>query len=164
MQMSDKDKIHDDAPETTGAVDTPKVFRQEDLDRIIEARLARERQKYADYEDLKRKAEAFDRLQREQMSEAERLRAELEEERALRAKVEREALVHRIAAEKGVPAHLLVGNTEDELTASADALIEFRESAGQARRGAVVPEEGRQSEGGMSPDEAEALRILGFGS
>lgn len=135
---------------------------QEELNRIIEARLARERAKFADYEDLKRKAARLEQIEREQMSEADRLRRELEEERALRLKVERESLVNRIAAEKGVPAHLLTGETEADLLASADALIEFRENAGQKpRRGAVVPNEGRQP--GESADaNSEALRILGF--
>lgn len=136
---------------------------QDDLDRIVETRLARERAKFADYEDLKRKAARLDEIEREQMSEADRLRSELEQEREARVKVEREALVHRIASEKGVPAHLLTGDTEEALTASADALLEFRgqQQGEQTRRGAQVPGEGRQPGSGSDPN-AEALRVLGF--
>lgn len=134
---------------------------QDDLDRIVETRLARERAKYADYEDLKRKAEELDRIQREQMSEADRLRAELEEERRRRTEVEREALRTRIAAEKGVPAKLLTGDTEEALIASADALLEFLGQQPEPRRGARVPGEGRQP-GSPADPQAEALSILGF--
>lgn len=134
---------------------------QEELDRIIETRLARERSKYGDYDDLKRKASEYDRLQREQMTEVERLRAELEEERRQRTEVERESLRVRIAAEKGVPAHLLTGDTEEALYASADALLEFRGQTPEPRRGARVPGEGRQPGEGRDP-QVEALEVLGF--
>jgi hypothetical protein len=60
-----------------------KTFTQEELDRIIAARLQREREKFRDYDALRRKAEEFDKLQQAQMSEQERLAkrlAELEQE------------------------------------------------------------------------------------
>lgn len=37
-----------------------KTFTQAEMDSIIEGRLARERQKYADYDDLKEKASKYD--------------------------------------------------------------------------------------------------------
>lgn len=40
---------------TAGAGTEEKKFTQADVDAIIEGRLAREKQKYADYEDLKEK-------------------------------------------------------------------------------------------------------------
>lgn len=99
---------------------------QADLDRIVEQRLARERQKFADYDDLKGKASKYDELEEKNKSELEkeRDRAAKAEERA--AKAEREALKSRVAAEKNVPASALSGSTEDELKASADALIAWR--------------------------------------
>ncbi|MCZ7538247.1 MAG: DUF4355 domain-containing protein [Acidimicrobiia bacterium] len=61
-----------------------QTFTQEHVDRIVKERLARERAKYEDYDDLKKKAEQYDQLQDEQKSE-------LERERAAREKAEAEA-------------------------------------------------------------------------
>ena len=40
-----------------------KTFTQEELDSIITERLGRERQKYADYDSLKKKADEYDKQQ-----------------------------------------------------------------------------------------------------
>lgn len=61
-----------------------QTFTQEHVDRIVKERLARERAKYEGYDDLKKKAEEYDKLQDEQKSE-------LERERAAREKAEAEA-------------------------------------------------------------------------
>ncbi|GAA4774582.1 hypothetical protein [Microbacterium gilvum] len=50
-----------------------------------------------------------------------------------------------VAAAKGVPAALLTGTTQEELEASADALIAFR---GEPAKGPVVPTQGK------TPDKA----------
>lgn len=51
---------------------------QADLDRIIAERLHRERAKYADYQDLRKKAEQFDQLQESQKTELEKAIARAE--------------------------------------------------------------------------------------
>lgn len=60
-----------DDPEPT------KTFSQEDLDKIVADRIARERKKYADYEDVKKKAEEYEKALEEkrlaELSEKERL-------------------------------------------------------------------------------------------
>lgn len=65
----------DEAPPTEGA--PPAAFKapasQEDLDRIVEQRLARERAKFADYEDLKSKAAKFDEADQASKTELQRL-------------------------------------------------------------------------------------------
>ena len=60
----------DEATETTGGaesapVEAEKKFTQADIDRVVQERLARERQRYSDYDDLKAKVDA-------QKSEAEK--------------------------------------------------------------------------------------------
>lgn len=50
----------------------PKTFTQEELDRVVGERLAREKAKLGDVEELRRKAEQFDRLEEERKSELER--------------------------------------------------------------------------------------------
>lgn len=63
-----------------------KAFTQDELNRIITDRLAQERKKYADYEDLKKKASEFDKIAEAQKSETDKLR-----EAASKAQQERDA-------------------------------------------------------------------------
>ena len=59
------------APE---APETPPVrtFSEDDVNRIVQERLVRQKAQYADYDDLKEKASKFDEAQAEQMSELEK--------------------------------------------------------------------------------------------
>lgn len=66
--------------------DPPKTFTQEELDKVVADRLARERKKYdkfADYDDVKSKLAEFEKAEEErkkaEMTEAERLAKEKEE-------------------------------------------------------------------------------------
>ncbi len=61
-----------------------------------------------------------------QKSEAEKLQAKLEAAERRAAEAEQARLRAEVAQTKGVPADLLSGSTEDELQASADALLAFR--------------------------------------
>jgi len=99
-----------------------RTFTQEDVDRIVAERLRREREKYADYDDLKAKAAAADASKSELQKLAERLAAA--EKRMQEAEVK--ALRAEVAAAKGVPADLLHGSTKEELEAYADRLVQFR--------------------------------------
>lgn len=85
----------------------------------------------------KRLAEIEQSQKTEAEKAAERLAAA--EKRA----VELEAKANRaeVAAAKGVPADLLTGSTVEELEASADALIKFKEAA--SARNHIAPHEGR---------------------
>lgn len=56
--------------------DADKTFVQADVDRIVSERLAREKAKYADYDDVKAKAEQFDAVQAAQQTELERAQSE----------------------------------------------------------------------------------------
>ena len=61
-----------------------KTFTQAEVDSIVEGRLAREKQKYADYEDLKEKASKYDEYQEQSKTE---LQKEKEKSDALQAKL-----------------------------------------------------------------------------
>lgn len=68
-------------PEPTTPAPTPepaKTLTQDEVDRIIQERVARERAKYADYDDLKAKAEKADELEAEGQSELEKARSAAE--------------------------------------------------------------------------------------
>ena len=97
---------------------------QEELDRIIQARLDRERAKYPDYEELKTKAQKLAALEEKDMTEAQKAlkRAEDAEKRAEAAELEN--LKRSVAEDKGVPSKLLSGKTKEELEAWADELLE----------------------------------------
>lgn len=115
-----------------------KTFTQDQLDKIIEERLARERQKYADYDDIKTQVAALTaekkKLEDEGKSDSEKvseqlaaLQKQLEEEKQARTKSEAESLRLRVATAKGlseVQARRLQGSTQEELEEDADALVE----------------------------------------
>lgn len=86
------------------------ITTQEDLDKVIGARLAREREKYADYDDLKAAAS--------KLADAEARLAQIDAKAAL------DKIRNDVAQEAGVPADLLRGATKDELAAHAAALAE----------------------------------------
>ena len=86
------------------------ITTQEDLDKVIGARLARERDKYADYDDLKAAAS--------KLADAEARLAQIDAQAAL------DKIRNDVAQEAGVPAGLLRGSTKDELAAHASALAE----------------------------------------
>lgn len=86
------------------------ITTQEDLDKVIGARLAREREKFADYDDLKAAAS--------KLAEAEARLSQIDAQAAL------DKIRNDVAQEVGVPADLLRGSTKDELTAHASALAE----------------------------------------
>lgn len=100
-----------------------KKLSQADVDRIVQERLARERQKYADYDDLKAKAEAADSSK----TDLEKLTEQIEALKAENEGNKTKALRSEIASAKGVPAALLTGSTQEELEAQADALLKFAE-------------------------------------
>lgn len=99
---------------------------QDELDRIIQGRLDRERKRFGDYDDLKARAAKLDEIEEANKTEAQKLadRAEAAEKRA--AEYESKAMRSDVAADKGVPVALLSGSTKEELEASADALLAFR--------------------------------------
>jgi hypothetical protein len=91
------------APEGTEA-EAGKTFSQADLDRIVSERLAREAKRYADYDDLKAKADALDKAQAEaeeaNASELDKAvkAARKEVEDALRAEFARERVADKVDA------------------------------------------------------------------
>lgn len=118
-------------PSSEDAKGFAPIESQEDFDRRIQERIARERAKFGDYDELKSKAQKLAEIEDRDKSEldkaieardaAERRAAEVEERAAAR---EREALVQVVAAEKKVPAKWLRGTTREELVAAAEEWLE----------------------------------------
>ena len=112
-----------------------RTFTQSQMEAIIGDRLARERSKYSDYEELKSKAEAYDRQAEAEKTELQRAEERAEKAEADLAKMREEAQAARdraeVAAEKGVPAEVLRGSTREELEAHTDAI---KAAMGAARK------------------------------
>jgi len=122
------------AAQTTPAQPAGKTFTQAELDSIVADRLARERAKYPDYEDLKAKAAKYDAAEEAGKSELQKandkaaaLKTELE---ALKKANQLRELRERVAKEKNVPASLLNGDSEEACKAQADAILAFARPGG----------------------------------
>lgn len=120
---------------------TPPASREE-LDRIIGDRLARERARYSDYEDLKKKAAAYDKAEDEKKTAEQRaadrladLEAKTAAAEARAAAAEAAALRAEIAADKGVPADFLTGTDRTDIEKRAKALLEWKNGTGPASGG-----------------------------
>lgn len=127
---------------TEAAKEFTAITSQEDFDKAIQARIARERAKIpTDYEDLKAKAEKFAEWENAQKTEAQKAQERLEAAEKRAVELELKATRAEVAASKGVPVELLSGSTQEELEATADALIKFKADSAQASYQA--PNEGR---------------------
>lgn len=68
----------------------------------------------------------LDGIEKASLSDIERAQQEAKEAKGRLAELQRESLVHRVALQKGIPATLvdrLRGDTEDDISADADALL-----------------------------------------
>jgi hypothetical protein len=99
---------------------------QEELDRIIQSRLDRERKKFGDYDELKKAADRLAQLEEANKTEAQKTADKLAAAEKRASELEGKALRAEVAAAKGVPVSLLTGSTQEELEAAADALIAYR--------------------------------------
>lgn len=139
---------------TTTAVEPERTFTQKELDSIVQERLQRERNKYADYEAYKEKAEKYDAAEEAQKSELqkanERATALEKELNALKKAGEVRDIRSRVAEKTGVPVSLLTADTEEACAEQAKGILEFRaqqsgyptvNDAGEVtRKGTVSPQ------------------------
>ena len=115
--------------ETQTAEVEQKTFTQEEVNSIIAERLGRDRQKYADYDSLKQKAEEFDKLQEANKSELQKAteRADALEKQLADIKKANEVrdIRLKVSNETGVPLELLTAETEDECRSMAEKINAF---------------------------------------
>ncbi|UXM92555.1 hypothetical protein [Paenarthrobacter sp. JL.01a] len=103
---------------------------QAELDRIIQDRVARVKNQFADYDDLKAKAGQVETFQ-SRISELEATNTELDGKvKGFAAEKERSALLADVATAKKVPADALRGSTREELEAHADQLAALLKPSG----------------------------------
>ena len=129
--MSEETTTTANAGDSPTPTETPaSTFSQEDVDRIVNDRLARERKKYEGFDDLKAKAEQFETAASERDALAQKV-AEFE------AKEQRAALAAEISEATGVPAAALRGDTREELEAHAAQLKSLLPTTAPAIPGAA---------------------------
>jgi len=159
-------QVPDDAgKEPKDGVADKKTFTEE-VNRIVQERLAREREKYKDYADLKKAADELKKLKESQMSETEKLQTRISElERAVLEK-EREAAEARIEATKlrvleqvGLPkdwADRIYGTTEEEIRKDAEQLKKLLGGSGKPVGGGTNPP---PADSGVNPWKKETFNL-----
>lgn len=132
---------------------------QEELDRIIQKRLDRERSKFSDYNDLKATA---DQLQTKYDDASKQLNESLEKLSGYEAKEQRAAMVSEVSEATGLPAEAvesLGGTTVEDLTAQAERLKPF---IGSNR--VVIPNAGDAPDKKTSPESDFVGNLFGQGT
>lgn len=111
-----------------------RTFTQEEVNAIVGKRLAEEKGKFSDYEDLKAKAMKLDEIEEANKSElqkaterANNLEAELN---GLKKAEEVRLMRENVAKKTGVPSSLLNGDTEDACKAQAEAIKAYAQPGG----------------------------------
>lgn len=117
----------------TQGTQEPKTFTQEEVDTIIGERLMRERNKYADYGDLKEKAELYDKYVEENKTELQKANEKAQTLEKELGELKQAAAVRdireRVSAETGVPVKLLTASSDEECRAQAEAIKAFAKPA-----------------------------------
>ena len=122
-----------------------RTFTQEELNAIVGKRLAEEKSKFADYEDLKAKASKFDEMEEANKSElqkaTERANALETELNGLKKAEEVRLMRENVAKETGIPSNLLTGTTEEECKAQAEAIKAYAQPSGypKVKDGGEIP-------------------------
>lgn len=111
-----------------------KTFTQAEVDAIIGDRLQRERSKYADYTQLKEKADLYDQYTEQSKTELQKANDKAEAlEKELNGLKQAETIRtvrEKVSQETGVPAALLTAETEDDCKAQAEAIKAYAQPKG----------------------------------
>ena len=118
-----------------------KLFKQEEVNRIIAERLAREQEKYKDYEELKKAKTKLDELENANKTELEKARAETDQFKKLAEQKEvekKQVLIENLKLslldQAGLPkswAKRILGQTEDEIKADIEELKKLLQEKAQ---------------------------------
>lgn len=108
----------------------PRTFTQEEVNNFLAKDRRQMEEKYSDYDALKEKAARLDQIEEDAKTElqkaterAEKLEAELS---AMKHSESVRAIRDKVAQETGVPSNLLSGETEEDCTEQAKAILSFK--------------------------------------
>jgi hypothetical protein len=153
--MSENEGTTTTAEQTaTGTEQQGQVITQADVDRIVKDRVARVQAKYADYDDLRVRAEGAKTVE-EKLAELEG-KYSAAEARALRSDI---AAKHGISAEDRDL--FLTGTDESTLTAQAERLA--AREADRKKQGNVAPKEGSTTSSGNASNDVKQFARQLFG-
>ena len=97
-----------------------KTFTQEELNSIVQKRIGEVNAKYANYEELKAKAEKFDSMDTEELQKAnKRVDALQNELNAMKQAESVRVIREEVSKSFGVPANLLTADTKEDCEAQA---------------------------------------------
>ena len=106
-----------------------RTFTQAELNAIVQERLGKQAAKYGDYEALKEKAQKFDEIEEQSKTElqkvTERADALQKELDGMKKADSVRRIREEVSKETGVPAGLLNGETKEECTEQAKAIMSF---------------------------------------
>ncbi|MEW2011401.1 hypothetical protein AB0300_18220 [Microbacterium sp. NPDC078814] len=111
---------------------------------------SRAKQNLADAKANEGAAQRLAEIEEAQKTEAQKAQERLEAAEKRAAELELRAARAEVAATKGVPANLLSGSTQEELEASADALLAFR---GEQQQKLIIPNEGKSPQGPIGAEK-----------
>lgn len=151
--------------ENAGEQSTPKQFdaitSQEDLDRIVQDRIARERKKFADYEEAKAAQKKLAELEEANKSELEKAVARAEAAEAKLVESEKRSIRSAVLAKHAIPEDfqdLVVGDTEEALSSSAERIAALIK--GKQFEGLVDRKQGATPNQPADSGERETVRAL----
>lgn len=115
-------------------IEATKTFTQEEVNSIVAERVGRERAKYADFEELKSKAQRFDEIEEASKTELQKANEKAQELQAKLDSIEKETQLRnirdKVSAETGIPVNLITGTDEESCMAQAKAIAEFAKPTG----------------------------------
>lgn len=146
-----------------------RTFTQADVDRIVADRLAREKGKFADYDDVKAKAAQYDEYQASQQTDLEKLQGQYEELLGKTARTEQELRITRAASKHGLSAEaaaFLYGETDEEVEAAAAKLAALTTNATGSGGGTNndTGDGNGTNNGGRRPDPSQGQGSSGDGA
>ena len=122
-------------PEPNGGSAYNPPATQADLDRIVQNRVRRVEEKYADYDHLKAEAGKVDGLVAERDDLKTQLDAANAELSVFKAGEQKRQWAAEVSQEKGVPAEALRGETKEEMEAHAETLQKYMNVSAPVVRG-----------------------------
>lgn len=100
----------------------PRMFSQEEVNKMVGQARIKERSKYQDYDALKEKADQFEHLKEENATQLEELNSWKNKATSLEQANELRTMTEEVANAYGLNSSILRGSTREELTAHAEAI------------------------------------------